>query len=105
MKITSLLPSTSRKPHSTGRIQTPKTPSELGGYVLEHGGQIIARGGLMLNYNFPYADLYMDVLEAHRGKGFGSFIVQELKKAAIEAGYIPAAKDATYATRYRNTRC
>lgn len=69
-----------------------KNPDELGGYVLEYRGQIIARGGLMLNYNFPYADLYMDVLEAHRGKGFGSFIVQELKKAAIEAGRIPAAR-------------
>jgi len=69
-----------------------KNPDELGGYVLEHHGHVIARGGLMLNYNFPYAGLYMDVLEAYRGQGFGSFIVQELKKAALEAGRVPAAR-------------
>ena len=46
----------------------------------------------MLNYNLPYADIYMHVLEEHRGKGFGSLIVQELKTLAYEMERVPAAR-------------
>ena len=69
-----------------------KNADEMGGYVLQHHGHIIARGGMMLNYNAPYADIYMDVLEAYRRQGFGSFLVQELKKIARNTGLIPAAR-------------
>lgn len=60
--------------------------------VLEHNGTIVAHGGLMYNYNLPYADVYMHVLEGYRGKGYGSLIVQELKKLAYEMGRVPAAR-------------
>jgi GNAT superfamily N-acetyltransferase len=61
-------------------------------HVLEWNGEIVASGGLMLNYNFPYADIYMQVKEAFRGKGLGSLIVQELKKEAYRIGRVPAAR-------------
>jgi GNAT superfamily N-acetyltransferase len=38
------------------------------------------------------SDIYMDVAESHRRHGFGSYIVQELKRAAYELGAIPAAR-------------
>jgi GNAT superfamily N-acetyltransferase len=61
-------------------------------YVISYNGQIVATGGLMLNYNFPYADIYMAVKEQFRRAGFGSLIVQELKRAAYERGRVPAAR-------------
>lgn len=67
-------------------------PGHEHNYELRHNGDIVATGGLMLNYNFPYADIYMEVQEPFRGKGYGSFIVQELKKAAYQLGKVPAAR-------------
>ena len=61
-------------------------------YVLKQNEEMVATGGLMLNYNFPYADMYYDVKEKHRRKGFGSFMVQELKKEAYNMGRVPAAR-------------
>jgi hypothetical protein len=52
----------------------------------------VASGGFMLNYNFPYADIYMDVKEPFRRMGFGSLIVQELKKEIYLMQRIPAAR-------------
>lgn len=46
----------------------------------------------MLNYNFPYADIYMQVNEPFRRKGLGSFLVQELKAEAYRIGRVPAAR-------------
>jgi GNAT superfamily N-acetyltransferase len=65
---------------------------DAGGYMLEYKGQIVAEGGLMLNYNMPYADIYVDVKEGFRQQGFGSLIVQELKKEAYGMGRVPAAR-------------
>jgi len=67
-------------------------PNDDGGYVLEQNGEIVASGGLMLNYNMPFADIYMEVKENFRQKGFGSLIVQELKKEAYRIGRVPAAR-------------
>lgn len=61
-------------------------------YVLKFKDEIIATGGLMLNYNIPYADIYYEVTEQHRQKGHGSFLVQELKKQAYISGRVPAAR-------------
>lgn len=61
-------------------------------YILEYKGAIVGSGGLMLNYNFPYADVYMQVREPYRRKGYGSFMVQELKKEAYLLARIPAAR-------------
>jgi len=64
----------------------------IGEYVLELEGEVVATGGYGLHYNMPFADLYMEVKENCRGKGFGSFIVQELKKECYLAGRVPAAR-------------
>ena len=46
----------------------------------------------MLNYNFPYADIYMEVKENYRGRGYCGLIVQELKKLVYAQGRVPAAR-------------
>ena len=61
-------------------------------YVLEHQGQIVASGGYVWNYNFPYIDIYYQVKEDHRKKGFGSLITQELKREAYRLKRVPAAR-------------
>jgi RimJ/RimL family protein N-acetyltransferase len=61
-------------------------------YILKQNDYVVATGGLMLNYNMPYADIYYEVNEKYRRKGFGSFMVQELKKEAYLMGRIPAAR-------------
>jgi RimJ/RimL family protein N-acetyltransferase len=61
-------------------------------HVVEMDGELAGSGGLMLNYNHPYADIYMEIKEPFRGKGLGSFLVQELKKEAYHLGRVPAAR-------------
>ncbi len=61
-------------------------------YVVVANGEIVASGGLMLNYNIPYADLYMQTREAFRCRGYATFLVQELKRVAYEMGRVPAAR-------------
>lgn len=63
-----------------------------GDYVLALAGEIVATGGFLLHYNMPFADLYMEVREDHRRNGFGSFLLQEVKKACYLAGRVPAAR-------------
>jgi GNAT superfamily N-acetyltransferase len=64
----------------------------VGEYVLEQGKEVVATGGFLLHYNFPFADLYMEVNEPHRGKGFASFLLQEVKRACYLTGRVPAAR-------------
>jgi GNAT superfamily N-acetyltransferase len=64
----------------------------IGEYVLEVNKEIVATGGFLLHYNMPFADLYMEVKEDHRRKGFGSFLIQELKKQCYLTGRVPAAR-------------
>ncbi len=68
------------------------TADNAGGYILERGDELVADGGLMLNYNLPYADIYMNVMEGYRRQGLGSYIVQELKREAYLMGRVPAAR-------------
>ena len=63
-----------------------------GDYVIEVAGEIIATGGFLLHYNIPFADLYMEVREDQRRKGYGSLLIQELRKACFDAGRVPAAR-------------
>lgn len=74
------------------RRETDPMEGDDSEYVLEHDGQLVASGGLMLNYNFPYADIYMQVKEPYRQRGLGSLIVQELKNEAYAIGRVPAAR-------------
>ena len=64
----------------------------VGTYVLEFNNQVVATGGFLLHYNMPFADLYMEVREDCRRKGFGSFLIQEIKKQCYLAGRVPAAR-------------
>jgi GNAT superfamily N-acetyltransferase len=64
----------------------------IGEYVMELSNEIVATGGFMLYYNPPFADVYMEVLEDCRRRGFGAFLVQELKKHCYRAGRVPAAR-------------
>jgi GNAT superfamily N-acetyltransferase len=64
----------------------------VGDYLLESDGSVIATGGFMLYYNFPFADVYMEVEEKSQRKGFGSYLVQELKKECYLHGRVPAAR-------------
>src|ERR1700722_7128687 len=63
-----------------------------GDFVLEMNKEIVATGGFLLHYNLPFADLYMEVKEQHRRKGFGSFIIQEIRKECYLASRVPAAR-------------
>jgi GNAT superfamily N-acetyltransferase len=68
------------------------TIEPIGDYVLEQKGRIVATGGFMLHYNFPFADLYMEVDEGYRKMGLGSFLIQEIKKECYKNGRVPAAR-------------
>ncbi|MBZ4189235.1 GNAT family N-acetyltransferase [Niabella beijingensis] len=61
-------------------------------HVLIRDRIIVASGGLMLNYNMPYADIYMQVREPYRKQGLGALMVQELKKEAYRMNRVPAAR-------------
>lgn len=63
-----------------------------GDWVLAFGGRVVAAGGLLFHYNRPYGDLYMEVAEPFRLQGYGTCIVQELKRACYEQGSTPAAR-------------
>lgn len=61
-------------------------------WMLEFEGIPIATGGFLTHYNPPYGDIYMGVNENYRRRGFGSYMVQEMKRVAYEAGRKPAAR-------------
>ncbi len=63
-----------------------------GAFVVVHDGRLVAAGGILTHYNPPYGDLYMVVVESARGRGFGSFLVQELRRVARARGHVPAAR-------------
>jgi GNAT superfamily N-acetyltransferase len=53
---------------------------------------VVASGGVLTHYNPPYGDIYMEVDEAYRRRGIGSYLVQELKRVAYLKGNVPAAR-------------
>lgn len=64
----------------------------VGDWGLECDREVVATGGLFFHYNPPYGDLYMEVAEPFRRQGFGSYLVQELKRICRDTGNIPAAR-------------
>lgn len=64
----------------------------VGTHVLELNEEIIATGGFLLHYNPPFADLHMEVKEPFRKQGYGTLLIQELKKACYQSGRVPAAR-------------
>jgi GNAT superfamily N-acetyltransferase len=95
-RLTTTLPSMGTTPHCTMPeahirhcIQARQGGPE---WRLENGGDAVATGGILFHYNRPYGDVYMDVVEGHRRRGYGSYLVQELKRIAYELGSIPGAR-------------
>jgi GNAT superfamily N-acetyltransferase len=79
----------------TGRDEIARAIQERQGgpeFELELSGSIVAKGGFLFHYNRPYCDIYMEVSEGHRRRGFGAFLVQELKREAYALGAIPCAR-------------
>jgi GNAT superfamily N-acetyltransferase len=59
---------------------------------LRLGDETVATGGILYHYNPPYGDIYMEVAEPFRRRGFGAYLVQELKRIAYVLGSIPGAR-------------
>jgi len=95
-RLTTALPSIGATMHCTMTEEHIRHCIEVrqGGpeWRLELDGHTVATGGILFHYNRPYGDVYMDVVEGHRRCGFGSYLVQELKRIAYELGSIPAAR-------------
>jgi len=64
----------------------------VGDFVIEARGEIVSTGGFLLHYNPPFADLFMEVREDVRRRGYGSFLIQELVTECYLAGRVPAAR-------------
>ena len=71
---------------------SPQEGVQVGDWGLEDAGTIVGSGGVLFHYNEPYGDVYMGVLEQFRRRGFGSYLVQELKRVCHESGHLPAAR-------------
>ena len=69
--------------------QRPEPDSD---WAVEMNGEVVATGGILYHYNRPYGDIYMEVVEAFRQWGLGSYLVQELKRICYEGGSIPCAR-------------
>jgi GNAT superfamily N-acetyltransferase len=61
-------------------------------WMIEANGLVAATGGILFHYNVPYGDIYMAVAEPFRRRGYGSYLIQELKRVCYEQGRIPAAR-------------
>jgi GNAT superfamily N-acetyltransferase len=61
-------------------------------FLLHVDGRPAGKGGILFHYNPPYGDVFMEIDESFRGRGFGAYLVQELKRQAYEIGSIPAAR-------------
>lgn len=60
--------------------------------LLEVGGETASTGGILYHYNRPYGDIWMEVAEPFRMQGYGTFMVQELKRLCYEGGSVPCAR-------------
>jgi GNAT superfamily N-acetyltransferase len=79
----------------TGRDEIKMQMEERAGgpeWLLELDGQAAGKGGILFHYNPPFGDAYMEVNESFRGRGLGSYLVQELKRAAYDLGAVPCAR-------------
>jgi GNAT superfamily N-acetyltransferase len=79
-------------PNAIFRRTRPDDAIQEGEWSLEADGAIVAWGGFLCHYNPPYGDVFMGVAEPARRQGFGSYLVQEVKRVCYEAGKQPAAR-------------
>lgn len=80
-----------REPRDEGR-NFAHAAEPVGAWLIESEGEIVATGGALTHYNPPFADLHMEVAPGRRGRGYGSLMVQELRRVCREAGLTPAAR-------------
>jgi len=64
----------------------------VGGWMIEVDQQVVATAGILFHYNPPYGDIHMEVAEPFRRRGYGSYLVQEVKRTCYEMGRVPAAR-------------
>lgn len=64
----------------------------VGDWAIEDEGRIVATGGFLTHYNPPFADVHMEVAGPFRKRGYGGYLVQELRRVCREAGRVPAAR-------------
>jgi len=79
-------------PGATFRRRKDDDDAPEGEWVVSLGGDAVAGGGVLTHYNRPWGDLYLEVRQDLRGRGIGSWMVQELRRVAREAGHVPAAR-------------
>lgn len=72
-------------------------------WMIERDGVPVATGGVLFHYNPPYGDIYMQVAEPYRRRGFGSYLVQEMKRICRAQGKTPAARCNAANTASRRT--
>jgi GNAT superfamily N-acetyltransferase len=68
------------------------TSEPVGDWGLVSKGRVVATGGVLYHYNPPFGDLYMEVASDCQRRGFGTYLVQELKRVCRDAGRVPAAR-------------
>lgn len=87
-------PSHPSSPDAHFRRRQPADDGPPGDWVLvrREDGAIVAAGGYLQHYNPPYCDLFLEVAPREQRRGYGSYLVQELRKASRDAGLIPAAR-------------
>ncbi len=49
-----------------------KQPKPEPDWLLEIGGEVVGRGGILYHYHPPYGDIHMEVVEDYRRHGFGT---------------------------------
>jgi GNAT superfamily N-acetyltransferase len=82
-----------RKASDTDRDRTfPHKLEGVGDWLLEADGQIVATGGVYTHYNPPFGDISMEVDERLWRRGYGSYLVQELKRLCYAMGRVPVAR-------------
>ena len=82
-----------RKTRSTDKPAIDQVKLEADAeWLLEVEGRIVGTGGILYHYNRPYGDIYMAVAEGERRRGYGAFLVQELKRVCYSGGSIPGAR-------------
>jgi GNAT superfamily N-acetyltransferase len=81
-----------RQIHESDDIVFTHTVEPVGEWGIEVDGRIVATGGLLYHYNPPYGDIFMEVAEPFRRRGFASYLIQELKRICYERGNVPGAR-------------
>ena len=81
-------------PQTSDRAVRRAIAERAGGpeWILRVDGKAAGKGGVLFHYNEPYGDVYMEIDEPFRRRGFGAYFVQELKRQAYDIGSIPAAR-------------